>query len=148
MTNWCISSLIAEITNEMPYELPGLPPRNESPGQFAWEVIESPAVRGRGRGRGDVPRITAPIGFSQSVARKAIFTHWILSFCSLIHVKTNSGSLSHQLQRFSRPVDGCWMDCIWGALVRTGKWPITPSGNPESSDGKGGQRTTICGNVE
>ncbi len=57
MTNRCITSLIAEITNEMPYELPGLPPRNESPGQFAWEVIESPAVRERG----DVPRITAQL---------------------------------------------------------------------------------------
>lgn len=57
MTNRGISSLIAEITNEMPYELPGLPPRNESPGQFAWEVIESPAVRERG----DVPRITAQL---------------------------------------------------------------------------------------
>lgn len=57
MTNRYISSLIAEITNEMPYELPGLPPRNESPGQFAWEVIESPAVRERG----DVLRITAQL---------------------------------------------------------------------------------------
>lgn len=57
MTNRCISSLIAEITNEMPYELPGLPSRNESPSQFAWEVIESPAVRERG----DVLRITAQL---------------------------------------------------------------------------------------
>lgn len=52
-----LAPLIAEITNEMPYELPGLPPRNESPGQFAWEVIESPAVRERG----DVLRITAQL---------------------------------------------------------------------------------------
>lgn len=118
----------------MPYELPGLPPRNESPGQFAWEVIESPAAREK-RGRATH---YSPIGFSECVAWKAIFKRWMPRVCSLIHVESTSRSLSHPLQlqflqarlmAVEKVVEGGGS----GALVFMGKWPIpTLCGNPES----------------
>lgn len=137
MTNRCISCLIAEITNEMPYELPGLPPLNESPGQFAWEVIESPAVREKR----DVLRITA---------------NWLLWECGMkshFRALNAKGLLSHSCRvHFSQPFPstpaflraGWWLvnGLRSGALVLTGKWPITPScGNPESNQSKGGEMT-------
>lgn len=103
MTNRCISSLIAGITNEMPYELPGLRPRNESPGQFAWEVIELPVVRERG----DVPRITAqlaslrvwhekPFSSTECQGFALPFTWSPLLVAFPIHSSVSAG-----------PVDGC-----------------------------------------
>lgn len=80
----------------------------------------------------------SPIGFSESVAWKAIFKHWMARVCSLIHVESTSRSLSHPLQCFAGPVDGCWMGLRSGALALVGKWPITPSsGNPENSHRRG-----------
>lgn len=110
MTNRCISSLIAGITNEMPYELPGLPPRNESPGQFAWKVIELPAVRERG----DVPRITAqsaslrvrhekPFSSTECQGFALSFTWSPLLAAFPIHSSLSAG-----------PVDGSWMGLLFG----------------------------------
>lgn len=99
MTNRCISSLIADITNEMPYELPGLPPINESPGQFAWEVIESPILE---RGKGNV------LGITFDWLPREAFSSVLCQGFTLIHVESSSPEpFPSTPTLFSRLVDGC-----------------------------------------
>lgn len=156
MTNRCISSLIAELTNEMPYELPGLPPRNESPGQFTmggnWIDCRE------GEREGACYTHYSPIGFPESVAWKAICEHWMPRVCSLIHVVHFSQTF--QSTPVVQPRAGWWLlngvafrgpSLLWGNDQQL--FHLEMHGNSHGRDGcrggeGGGGEMTACGDVE